>query len=227
MKLRTKTLIAVPCFDMVHEGFMSSMLKLKKPGETIYASQKNTLIYNARNTIATNAINDGFDRVLWFDSDLTFQDDTMERLVEDMEAGGYDIVSGLYFLRKPNTKPIVFDNLVWEMDTETKMVEAGATYYEDYPKDALFECAGVGFGCVMTTTDILKRVSDKYGLPFTPLLGLGEDLSFCWRATNVGAKIMCDSRIKCGHIGQVEFNEEWYMREKAMIPTPPEVKKIF
>lgn len=209
-----KTLIAVPCFDMVNEGFASSMLELIKPGETVYSSVKNTLIYQARNRIAANAVKEGFDRVMWFDSDITFPEDTMIQLMRDMEETGADIVSGLYFLRKPGTKPVVFDNLVWNLNRETHIVESGATYYEDYPKDALFECAGIGFGCVMTTVDVLNRVGEKYGTPFTPLVGLGEDLSFCWRAAQCGAKIMCDSRIKCGHIGQVEFNEEWFLNER-------------
>ena len=210
-----KTLIAVPCFDMIHEGFASSMLELVKPGETVYSSVKNTLIYQARNRIAANAVKDGFDRVMWFDSDVTFPENTLVQLMRDMDETGADIVSGLYFLRKPNTKPVVFDNVVWDLDKETNTVQTGATYLEDYPEDSLFECAGIGFGCVLTTVDILNRVGEKYSTPFTPLVGLGEDLSFCWRAAQIGAKIMCDSRVKCGHIGQVEFNEEWYKRERG------------
>ena len=210
-----KTLIAVPCFDMVHESFMSSLLELIKPGETVYSCVKNTLVYQARNRIAAEAKKDGFDRIMWFDSDVTFPQDTMIRLIEDMDSTGADIVSGLYFLRKPNTKPVVFDNVVWNLNAETKIVDAGATYFEDYPKNSLFECGGIGFGCVMTTVDIIDKVGERFGTPFTPLVGLGEDLSFCWRAAQCGGKIMCDSRIKCGHIGQVEFNEEWYERERG------------
>lgn len=204
-----KTLIAVPCFDMVHTDFMRCLIDLEKPEGTVYTILKNTMIYNARNTIAANAVKMGFDRVLWFDSDITFEEDTLIRLSEDIDKG-FDMVSGLYFLRKPNTKPVIFDNLVWRVNGDG-LCESGATYYEEYPKDTLFPVAGCGFGCVMITTDLLKRVSEKHGAPFTPLMGLGEDLTFCHRAAQIGAKIMCDSRIKCGHIGSVEFDESWYL----------------
>ena len=203
-----KTLIAVPCFDMVHTDFMRSLIDLEKPEGTVYTVVKNTLIYNARNTIAGNAIKKGFDRVLFLDSDLDFPADTLKRLSADMDAG-CEFVSGLYFQRRPNPKPIVYDQVQWEVLRDGN-VQAGASWYFDYPKDTLFECQGFGFGCVMVSVDVLKKVADKYGAPFTPLMGLGEDLTFCYRARKLGAKLHCDSRIKCGHIGSVIFNEEDY-----------------
>ena len=54
----------------------------------------------------------------------------------------------------------------------------------------------------MTSVELLKKLVDKYGAPFTPMMGLGEDLSFCLRVTATGSKMYCDSRIMCGHIGQ-------------------------
>lgn len=207
-----KTLIAVPCLDMIHIDFARCLIDLEKPQGTVYTVIKNTLIYSARNTIAANAIKSNFDRVLFFDSDVTFPEDTLQRLSDDMDKG-FDMVSGLYFLRKPDTKPVVFDEVVWNVLDDGR-VETGASYYYDYPQDQLFECGGFGFGCVLVSVDLLKKVGDKYGQPFTPLMGIGEDLAFCWRANQLGAKIACDSRIKCGHIGTVAFDETWYEREK-------------
>ena len=121
-----KTLIAVPCFDMVHTDFMRCLIDLEKPEGTVYTVIKNTLIYNARNTIAANAVKMGFDRIMWFDSDVTFAPDTLIRLSETMDKTGGEIVSGLYFTRKMPTRPVIFDNLLYQVK-EGGVVESGAT----------------------------------------------------------------------------------------------------
>lgn len=201
-----KTLIAVPCFDMVHTDFMQSLIALEKPEDTSFTVVKNTLINVARNVIATNAVKAGFDRIMWFDSDMKFPPDTLLKLTADMDQG-LDFVSGLYFTRKTPIKPVVYDELSWMRTDEGVDVRAG-NYYE-YP-EGLVECAGVGFGCCLTSVDLIKRVGDKFGLPFAPLQGLGEDLSFCWRVIQIGAKMHIDTRVKCGHIGQMVFDESEY-----------------
>ena len=208
-----KILIAVPCFDMVHTDFMRSLVDLEKPEGTVYTVIKNTLIYNARNTIAANAVKMGFDRIMWFDSDVTFAPDTLVELSKTMDNLNADIVTGLYFTRKTPTKPVVFDNLVYNV-RDDGIVESGATFYEDYPRNTIVPVAGCGFGCVLTKVDLINKLGQKYGAPFTPLFGLGEDLSFCYRATKEGASIWLDSTVKCGHIGQMEFDEGVYMRER-------------
>ena len=78
------------------------------------------------------------------------------------------------------------------------------------PEDSIFEVAGAGFGCVMMNTSLIKRVADEFGLPFSPMMGFGEDLSFCWRVNQLGIPMFCDTRIKCGHIGQMNYNEDYY-----------------
>ena len=49
-----KTLIAVPCGDMVHTDFMTSLIALQKPPDTSFTVVKNTLVHVARNRIAAN-----------------------------------------------------------------------------------------------------------------------------------------------------------------------------
>lgn len=205
-----KTLIAVPCFDMVHTDFMSSLVSLEKPPDTSFTVVKNTLIHVARNIIAANAIEAGFDRVMWFDSDMKFDSDTLMRLSADMDEGR-EFVSGLYFTRVKDIKPVVYSDLWWQM-TENGL-DAGAGNYYDYP-EGITECAGVGFGCCLTSVDLLKRVRERFGSPFAPLQGFGEDLSFCWRVIQIGERMYCDTSVKCGHVGYVEFNEERY-RERS------------
>ena len=207
-----KTLIAVPSHDYNHADFTRCLMNLEMPEETSFTLITNTLIYNARTLIANNAVELGFDRVLWIDSDMTFSPDALIRLSEDMDKG-LDMVCGLYFTRKIPIFPGIQNELHWQIK-EDGWVDTGAKCYMDYPKNSLFEVEGCGFGFVMTSVDLLKRMNEKYGSPFYPLMGMGEDTSFCWRVRQEGVKIWCDSRVKCGHIGQMEFNENAYLKSR-------------
>ena len=136
---------------------------------------------------------------------------TLIKLAMDMQ--GHDLVTGLYFTRKEPIVPTLHKEIHWSI-REDGWVDGGATLYRDYPKDQLFEIAGCGFGCVMTSARLLQRMIEKFGSPFYPLMGMGEDSTFCFRATQDGFKLYCDSRIKCGHIGQKEYTEEsWFTQE--------------
>ena len=209
----TKTLIAIPCMDMVPVGFFTSMLNLRKPEGTSYAPLSNCLIYDSRNTFVANAIDGGFDRILWLDSDMVFPPDLLERLSVDMDETGAEFVTALYFKRRMPTGPVIYKELVYER-REDETLNVKAEPYTDYPKDTLFEIAGSGFGAVMTSTGLLKRVWDTYGPPFDPMTQIGEDLACCWRIGQMGVKMYCDSRINVGHIGQFIFDERVYMNQR-------------
>ena len=200
--MEVKTLIAVPCMDFIPVGFFTAFNNLNKPGETALSVTKNTLIYNARNLIARKAIEQGFDRVMWFDSDIIMPPNAMERLAADMDAG-LDFVTGVYYKRVLPTAPVVFKDVWWRVNQGE--AAAGAETVTDIPQ-GLFEVAGCGFGCCMTSVKMLKDLVDRVGAPFTPLIGVSEDLTFCLRAREAGYRIICDGRIQCGHIGQIEYN---------------------
>ena len=206
-------LIAVPSHDYVHAEFQRSLMELDKPEGTCFAQITNTLIYTARNTIAQNAVSNGFDRVLWLDADMVFDGDTMNRLAADMDQG-LEFVSALYFSRKEPVFPTIHKEVHWRV-RDDGWVDAGAELYHDYPKDQVFEVAACGFGCCMTSVALLKKMCDKYGSPFYPLMGMGEDTTFCFRARQDGEKVYCDSRIKAGHIGQHIFTEKDYIRQQT------------
>lgn len=198
-----KYLIAIPCMDMLHTPFVCSLLSmppLKDTAEIRFGA--NSLIYDTRNQFAEYAINNGFDRILWLDSDMTFPPDFSRRLAERLDEGR-EYVTGLYMTRKDPIRPCIFKDI--EAEPVVK-----ANFYDDYPRDQIFEIAASGFGGVMMTTSLVKRVADAFGRPFSPMLGFGEDISFCIRATAVGARMYCDSTLKMGHIGFREYTEESY-----------------
>ena len=205
-----KTFIAIPCMDMVHTIFLKSIMGLEKDGDTKFGLSCSSLVYDARNTLAKQAVTEGFDRILWLDSDMDFDHDLLKRLSADMDEG-LEFVSGLYFKRKAPIKPVVYKELGYYHSDLDNTVTPVAVCYEDYPKDQLFPIAGAGFGGCMMTVDLVKRVGDEFGLPFSPIIGFGEDLSFCMRATQLGVQMYCDSRVKMGHVSLGTVSEEHYL----------------
>ncbi len=196
-----KTLIAVPCMDQVPAQFAQSLATIQHVDQTVVAFQIGSLVYTSRNDLVKHAIVQEADYIFWLDSDMMFAPDTMVRMFEGLKHG--DIVSGLYFRRVAPFSPVLFKTL--DIDgNECKTAEV-----DEIPDD-YFEIAGCGFGCVLMPTNVAMDVLGKYGPPFNPYFGVGEDLSFCWRARQLGYKIVCDPKITLGHVGHHVITKEFY-----------------
>ena len=204
-----KTLIAIPCMDTVPVGFAESILNLQKPAQTAVCFHNGSLVYDSRNLLALTAIENNFDRVLWLDSDMVIPMNALVKLSDDMDKLGCDMVSGIYFKRKPDTEPVFFRRID-EPAVVNGKVQRRIDPYLDYPQDNLFKIDGCGFGCVMMNTSLLKEVWDKFQNAFLPFPWAGEDISFCYRVKLLGHNIWCDPSISCGHIGQYTYNEQTF-----------------
>lgn len=205
-----KTLIAIPCMDVIEADFVECLVNLRLVGEVEIKFLKASLVYDARNQITKYALDKGgFDYVLWLDSDMTFGPDLMEKLLADMEPEDGErrqAVSGLCFSRRPPFKPCIYKSL--DVQQQGQMIYPKAEVYLEYPRDQLFEVAACGFACVMMRMDVLEAMG-IYGVPFFPIGGLGEDLTFCWRAQKLDIKFHCDSRLKIGHIMRIHVDEDF------------------
>ena len=178
-----KILIAVPCMDQVPALFAQSLATLNRVGNCKIAFQIGSLIYHSRDNLAKKAIEEECDYIFWLDSDMVFQPDTLERLIQSIGKG--DIISGLYFRRVSPFSPVLFKDF--------EVVGESATWsdFHKIPKD-VFEVGACGFGCLLMPTNIFIDVQVKFGQMFAPIGRIGEDLSFCWRARQCGYKIVCD-----------------------------------
>lgn len=202
-----KSLIAVPCMDSVATPFCQSLLTMNRVGDQCSVSfHVGSLVSESREKLAALAISAEADYVLWLDSDMIFAPDTMERLYKHMQL--HDIVTGLYFRRRPPFTPVIFKSL--RMDGGACLFED----YDEYPKNRLFEVEGIGFGCVMMKTEVLMDVFSKFNTCFTMIGRNGEDVSFSMRARECGYKIMCDPSVKCGHISHTVINEDFFSNYK-------------
>ena len=196
-----KTMIAIPAMEQMYSWTAQCLANLRHVGECKTEYIIRMQVDMARNVLAQRAIEGGYDRILWIDSDMTFEPDMMERLSDDLDAG-WDMVTGLYFKRTFPLEPVIYSHIE----------EAKAETFWEYPQDQLFPVAGCGFGGVLMKTDILRDLKDP---PFLPFLHLSEDLSFCVRMAAHDRRMACDSRVKLGHMGTIVFSEKLYKHPKG------------
>ena len=186
-------LIAVPTTDYLHAGFVKSLMdlsfRLHRDGVAHeIALEAGTLVYLARNRLANKAINEGFDRVLWLDSDMVFQPD----IVDALEFCEKPFVCGAFQSRRPPYSSCVFKDI--RLKSLERVKEYGLRP---------FQVDGCGFACVLMKTEVLEAVSRKHGKCFTPMEDYGEDLAFCIRAKEQGYEIWCDPTARVGHIAHI------------------------
>lgn len=205
----TKTMIAIPCFDTIQTTFFESMLGLARP-QSMVVTARNSLVYDARNMLAEMAMKEGMDRILWMDSDMAFESDLLVRLSNDLDEGRR-FVSALCFSRKHPIKPCIYSETGYREIPEEGRRETYSVCIDDYPNDDIFQVKGVGLAACLMEVSVIKEVYERFGSPFFPQAGFGEDLSFCRRCDELGIEMWCDSRIKVGHVGQCIFGETQYM----------------
>ena len=206
-----KVLIAIPCMDPQESDFSECMTNLlnyshaKNLCEIEVKYLKASLVYDARNQLTKYAREKGgYDYILWLDSDMTFEEDLLERMLADMEEFNCQALTGLCFGRRPPFKPCIYSKL--EVNQEGNFILPIAENWFDYPRDQVFEVEACGFACLLMKMDILEAMG-IYGVPFYPVGGMGEDLTFCWRARKLDIRFHCDSRLKIGHIMRISVDE--------------------
>ena len=210
-----KILIAVPCMDMLPAQFAHSLATLTSYGiedtQILVWFNLGSLIYSSRDQIAKKALLDEADLIMWFDSDMVFNPDTLQRMLKLIDEGN-DMVTGVYYRRTPPFSPVVFETM--EMNEEGTGFEW--TEFEQIPDD-LFEVGACGFGCVLMKTEIFVSVFAKFGLMFTPIANCGEDIAFCWRARQCGYKIIADPSISLGHVGYTIITKDFFKTYQSQL----------
>lgn len=195
-----KLMIAIPTYDYMHFQFVECLTKLirrlDRDGidfEVHY--QGGTLVYVGRDRLAKMAIDRGFTHILWLDSDMIFNEDLLENLMDC----GKPFVTGIAHGRRAPHMSCLF-NQIWPSVDRWEG--------HDYPREP-FKVAGCGFACVLMETKVAETVYTRHGTAFFPMRELGEDLAFCKRATEAKYEIWVEPRVWLGHIGHITVYPEY------------------
>lgn len=150
----------------------------------------------ARNDLAERFLQSNADWMLMVDSDMTFQPDLLDRLLERADPEERPIVAPLcYSVNQDGPFPVIF-----------RRKANTYTMYGNPPLDEFIQVDGVGTGCVLIHRNALERITGM-GWPgrwFDHLMlgehPLGEDVSFCLRARAAGVPIWVDTGLPVGHV---------------------------
>jgi hypothetical protein len=209
---------------MLHDSL--SAQRMVRPNGTYLRKVAGTGgIPEGRNECVRNFLDHTDGEWLFFiDTDMGFDSDTVERLVESATTAGANVMGGLCFaLRKMSGAsfkgirhgiiPTVYQ---WvELENESGFVPIAG-----YGRDQVIEVGATGAACILINRRVLTQIRESKGdCWFDPITHptanpggtprtFSEDLSFCIRVAAVGERVMVDTRIKTTHDKHALFLDE-------------------
>jgi hypothetical protein len=213
----SRCVVLVPVGSTIDPGCESGLRELERRGYAVWRVRGYAAIDAARNQMASDALAEGFDELMWIDADGVFEPDDVDKL----RRHDLPLVCGICAKKAsrqfacaflPDTRKVVFG------------VHGG-----------LIELLYAGFGFVLTRRVLYETMQTRLELPlcnqrfqgtplvpyFMPLIVgegeqawyLGEDYAFCERARRCGFRIMADTTIRLWHVGSYRYGWEDAGRE--------------
>lgn len=190
-------LICIPTYENIcPETFKSVYGQKVDPvhGRPMFDFVKGYGCAQARNKCAQEALEYGFDYLMFVDSDVILPDDAVVNMLQ----GNADVVLGVYPRRNTTTgQTEVFlpgsPNFTDENNLNLSAV--------DCLEGTRIPVKGGGMGCALIKCDLFNRMEYPYFkyVEYDDGSVLSEDNYFCWCAGKLGAKIECDIRVRCSH----------------------------
>jgi len=164
------------------------------------------MVQYARETMADEALKAEMDYVLWIDDDMIVPKDIFEQLIKT----DAELVAPLCFTRRWPHYPVIYKTKKYETEDKKIMIKNESVL--DYPENSLAEVDSVGFGVVLMKTSVLKKIKRPW---FFVNQAIGEDILFCVKLKEEmpEAKILVDTSIKIGHLGDPEVCDEAKYKE--------------
>lgn len=217
-----RCVVLVPYLTHIEPPCEQGLRELERMGFVVRRVASSAAIDRMRCDMATSALGDGFERLMWIDSDVSFAPAAVEQLIRH----DLPIVAGLYPKKGARAFAVYFED-------DTKELQMGEGGY-------LLDVKYVGTGFLLTHRMVYDDIRRTFGLPmcntkwgqptvpfFLPMVVpdgadgfwyLGEDFAFCERARQAGHKITIDSTIRLGHIGKYAY--QWEDAGMAMPRVP-------
>lgn len=178
-------------------------------------------IVGARNVVAAKLINSDCDWLLWVDTDMGFEANALDRLLQVADAEKRPVVGGLCFAARQyatdgmngywaRPQPTLYD---WQ-ESPAGVNGSGFMINPMYPVNALMQVAATGCAFILIHRTVFEKIAEKMGPTWydrTPAPNgelLGEDISFCVRAALVSVPICVYTGVRTSHY------KGWWVQEK-------------
>jgi len=141
------------------------------------------------------------------DTDMSFPPDALARLLRTMRGTNAEVVCGLYHFGSPPYLPVLYAYL------EGRGYQNLVKWDEERP----FLVGATGGGCLLVKSSVFEHVGED---PFTIVPPFGtDDFPFFEKCREQGIEVVCDPRVKCGHLRMVAMGEEQYRAAVGDVPT--------
>ena len=167
-----------------------------RKGDTVLDSGIEMPPHMTANIVCDNFLKSDADTLCFIDSDMNFKQDTLNRLRDDPEGWGYDVLGAMYVTRRSPFAPIVL-----QYD--------GALYHTDIAgingKPISTAIAPLGFTLIRRAVfEFMQKNGAEHPWYFEyGKKGEGEDVVFCRRAGKLGFKIGIHTGIDVIHRGPI------------------------
>lgn len=215
-----RTLVLVPVGRPIEPECERGLLELEKRGYIVRRFLGTAAVDVARSVAASRALTNGFDELIWIDSDIGFEADAVDLLRSHEQP----FTCAIYPKRGqpelachvlPGTNDILFG--------------------ED---GGLLEILYAGMGFCRIRREVFDAIRDTHNLPLCgmadegtfhpyympmlrepdapgPMWYLAEDFAFCHRARTSGHALFADTRIRLSHVGRYGYSWEDAMGERT------------
>ena len=204
----SKIIIGTPFKESAPDRYITSLVNMvlytQAAGHEVAFESSYGGLWNARDRICRSAIRGKYDYMLQIDSDMTFPPEALCAMLDR----NVDICTGVYVGQETEHKPVLFTSL--HKDSADMGAHAKKAGLRELLKEDLFEVAGTGAGFLLVREHVLRLMMIHLHEWFRPYEGLGEDVSFCERARELGFKIWADNSFPMGHVKYTEYVlEDW------------------
>lgn len=144
--------------------------------------------------------------IMTLESDNVVPPDAQIRLIESLNGGGYDGVSGIYFTKGDLNMPMAYGDpahyaRTGELDFKPRDIRAALAHGNVMPVN------GIAMGCSLYRMDLFRDVPEPWFVTVNDLVngvpqGFTQDLYFCKRAVERGKRFAVDMRVKVGHLDE-------------------------
>ena len=204
--------VLVPVGGTIDPDCEDALRELERRGYVVWRIRGYSAIDAARNQMASDSLAQGFDELMWIDSDIVFDPGDVDKL----RRHDLPLVCGIYPKKACRQFACAF------LPDTGKVVFGG--------RGDLIELFYCGFGFVHTRRVVYEAMQRELrlplcnqrfkGLPLVPYFApivvgeeeqawyLAEDYSFCERARRCGLCILADTTIRLWHVGTYRYGWE-------------------
>lgn len=230
-------LMSLGTYDAAHHG------RLLAAGGPLSVRCPTNALVDARNLVVRQFLDEELCEWLWFvDSDMGFDPDALDRLVDAADPETRPVVGALTFglrCEEPDGKGGYFTRpfpVMYAFGIDPNG-HRGFAQVPDYPGNTLVQVAGTGAACLLIHHTAAERLRDKYGdtwfdqTKYPDGRLVSEDLSFCFRLNTAGLPVFVHTGVKTTHAKQIWLSEQDYLDRLLLdkllpreSPVPPGVQ---